>query len=141
MKRKMIFKWCLCSVLLTAMTGMFTSCEEKEGYLTGNGEKPAVETQPEVFEWNGATVALDKPEGWGITVLAESVLLTNAVEQKQYVLRWQGGLTPGDKENPVLELAEGEVLPLVRLKVNVEKGYCTIDFASDTQSGVVKFNK
>ena len=50
------------------------------------------------FVWTNS-IALDEPNGWGLTVFGNKVAVTSCVEQIQYVLEWEGDSTMGKKLN------------------------------------------
>ena len=53
------------------------------------------------FVWTNS-IALDEPNGWGLTVFGNKVAVTSCVEQIQYVLEWEGDSTMGKKLNAFL---------------------------------------
>lgn len=62
------------------------------------------------FVWTNS-IALDEPNGWGLTVFGNKVAVTSCVEQIQYVLEWEGDSTMGKKLNAFLTtLKRGKLL-------------------------------
>lgn len=58
------------------------------------------------FIWNKETVEFDNVGGYGISILENSVALTDFNIPKQILLSWDGGMTEGDKTNGKLIIAE-----------------------------------
>ena len=98
-------------------------------------------TDTETFVWNGAVTEFAKPEGYGISILASSIALTDIVseEKKQIILSWNGGFTVGDKSGGSITVltAEGsETTPLTIVKVIRSDASGTyIFFGDETRSG------
>lgn len=65
------------------------------------------------FSWNGASIEFDKAGGYGISILSNSIALTDLnIAKKQYVVSWTGGLSEGEKSNGKLEITEqGKTTP------------------------------
>ena len=62
------------------------------------------------------SIALDEPNGWGLTVFGNKVAVTSCVEQIQYVLEWEGDSTMGKKLNAFLTtLKKGEAPVKIKL--------------------------
>ena len=56
------------------------------------------------FVWTNS-IALDEPNGWGLTVFGNKVAVTSCVEQIQYVLEWEGDSTMGQKKKVFMSFA------------------------------------
>ncbi|MDD4590002.1 MAG: Ig-like domain-containing protein [Parabacteroides sp.] len=65
------------------------------------------------FVWNNESVEFDKAGGYGISILSNSIALTDLnIDKKQYVLSWTGGLSEGEKSNGKLMISEqGKTTP------------------------------
>ncbi len=106
-----------------------------------------IPTSP-TFAWNGTPAEFDKAGASGITILSNSVALTNLASdaKRQYLLSWTGSLTEGEEKTTgiTLKIAEpGEdvvTIPLTSLKVlqaNASGNYLT--FGDGSKSGKLFF--
>lgn len=105
----------------------------------------SVPTTP-TFTWSGQMTEFDKPGGYGITILPNTIALTDiANDQKQYVLSWNGGLSEGEKPNGRLIMisptSEPEVKELTIFKVlKSESSNHYIVFSDGTNGGHLYFS-
>ncbi len=99
------------------------------------------------FTWNGQSVAFDRAGGYGITILADRVALTDIVnDQKQYILSWVGGFATGDKTDAKLVIISAGSAPQVKeltalkvLKSEASNHY--IVFSDGTSGGDLYFSR
>lgn len=106
----------------------------------------ATPTTP-TFTWNGQPVAFDMVGGYGITILADRVALTDIVnDQKQYILSWVGGFSAGEKTDAKLTIvsanSEPQINELTILKVlkSEDLGYYIV-FSDGTKGGNLYFSR
>jgi|SRR5690606_35767341 len=106
----------------------------------------ATPTTP-TFTWNGQPVAFDMVGGYGITILADRVALTDIVnDQKQYILSWVGGFSAGEKTDATLTIvsanSELQINELTILKVlkSEESGYYIV-FSDGVSGGELFFSR
>ena len=97
------------------------------------------------FVWTNS-IALDEPNGWGLTVFGNKVAVTSCVEQIQYVLEWEGDSTMGKKLNAFLTtLKKGEAPVKIKLTgleiLDIREQCYFITFSVDNKIGELVFIK
>lgn len=97
------------------------------------------------FVWTNS-IALDEPNGWGLTVFGNKVAVTSCVEQIQYVLEWEGDSTMGKKLNAFLTTLKKGGAP-VKIKLtgleilDIREQCYFITFSVDNKIGELVFIK
>lgn len=97
------------------------------------------------FKW-GNTVELDKANNYGVSILANSVAITNLADTKQYILSWTGGYTVGEKTGAKLRTVESGKQPqetaLTSLEVQkAENNLYSLIFGDASQKGELVVTK
>ena len=98
------------------------------------------------FAFGADSIALDRPNDWGLTFSDQFVAITNIDKKSQYQLTWNGGLSPGKKSNAVLKVVKyGQLAEITLLSditiVNGGSDYCLIRFNKDNRYGELLFEK
>ena len=119
---------------------VLTACKEDDGNISSPQE-----VTPSFF-WEGSSFQLETDNGWGITLFANRIALSNFHQKCQYHLSWYGGSGAGEKTNGILKIAEaGKKLQTIRLDAllieDINGMYYNIHFQKGEATGILLFSK
>lgn len=121
---------------IVIMATLIACSDEHEMYVP--------EAKTPSMEWEGQTVNLvGENNGWAVSRLNNWVAITNIDAKSQIYLSWDGDMTTGIKENPVLTVAANGTAPVSRqvTSLTLENDGKTACFkytlADGTQSSII----
>ena len=112
---------------LLPLFGMVTACINQNDICVPSPVDPGL-------HWESFNIYPLNDTRWATTRTNESIAVTNPDSKTQIMVTWEGGMSTGEKENPVLKIAQNGEKPQ---ETDLKSFYLVTDEA--TESCTVRF--